>query len=154
MPAVTPVVVASEAQSLFLGQPKIFLGQSIVQVAKPLDRVGDGSPIGHHPAEPAVGDEKLAAAARLFRHRFLGLTLGTDEKQSAAGGTEVEDELGGFAEAPQRLLEIDDVDAVSLAEDVAPHLRVPPPSLVTEMDTRLEHLAHTDVRHGSYSSWG
>src|SRR5581483_6518600 len=40
----------------------------------------------------------------------------------------------------QRLLEVDDVDARALPVQVPPHLRVPAPGLVPEVDTRLEEL--------------
>ena len=38
------------------------------------------------------------------------------------------------------LLQVDDVDPVSLAEDVAAHLRVPATGLMAEMDSGLEQL--------------
>src|SRR4029077_13841840 len=44
------------------------------------------------------------------------------------------------------LLQIDDVDAVALGEDVALHLRVPAPGLVTEVDAALQELLHADDR--------
>ena len=46
--------------------------------------------------------------------------------------------------------EIDDVNAVALAEDVRLHLRVPAPGLVTEMDACLKELTHSKRgdRHG------
>jgi hypothetical protein len=40
----------------------------------------------------------------------------------------------------QRLLQIDDVDAVALGEDEPAHLRIPPARLVTEVHTRREQL--------------
>src|SRR5207249_11150263 len=44
------------------------------------------------------------------------------------------------------LLEIDDVDAVPLSEDVLAHLRVPTLGLVPEMHTGLQELLHRDRR--------
>ena len=44
----------------------------------------------------------------------------------------------------ERLLEVDDVDAVALAVDEPLHLRVPAAGLVTEVDTGLEQLLHGD----------
>jgi hypothetical protein len=43
-----------------------------------------------------------------------------------------------------RLLEVDDVDLVALAEDVLGHLRIPVARLVAEMDAGLQHLTHRD----------
>ena len=41
-----------------------------------------------------------------------------------------------------RLLEIDDVNPVTFAKDVGSHLRVPEAGLMSEMDTRFQHLSH------------
>src|SRR3712207_8695045 len=43
-------------------------------------------------------------------------------------------------EQPLGLLQVDDVDAPALAEDVAAHLGVPPARLVAEMDAGLQQL--------------
>ena len=44
--------------------------------------------------------------------------------------------------------QVDDVDPAALGEDVPPHLRIPAPGLVTEMDSGLQQLAHGDDGHG------
>src|SRR5262249_18308179 len=49
--------------------------------------------------------------------------------------------------AVERLIEIDDVDAVALTENEPLHLRVPAPGLMTEMDSGLEQLPHGDDSH-------
>src|SRR5690606_21051932 len=49
-------------------------------------------------------------------------------------------------ELDDRLLQVDDVDLVPVAEDVWRHPGIPEAGLVTEMDTRLQHLSHRD-RH-------
>ena len=54
----------------------------------------------------------------------------------------------------QRLLEIDDVDLVALAEDEGRHLRVPEPGLVSEMHAGFQHLAHGHAGHDQISCWG
>src|SRR5262249_54963272 len=43
-----------------------------------------------------------------------------------------------------RLAQIDDVDAVPLAEDVLLHLRIPALGLVAEVNPRLQQLGHRD----------
>src|SRR5690606_39466353 len=50
------------------------------------------------------------------------------------------DELVGAVDVGQRLLQVDDVDAVALGEDEALHLRVPATGLVPEVDAALEQL--------------
>ena len=47
-----------------------------------------------------------------------------------------------------RLLQVDDVDAVALAEDVVLHLRVPALGLVPEVDAGFEQLLHGDGGDG------
>ena len=58
------------------------------------------------------------------------------------------DELVGAVDVGQRLLQVDDVDAVALGEDVALHLRVPAPGLVPEVHAGVEQLLHGDDGHG------
>ena len=45
------------------------------------------------------------------------------------------------------LLEVDQVDAVALAEDEPAHLGVPPAGLVPEVDARAQQLLHGDDGH-------
>src|SRR5262249_20994981 len=70
--------------------------------------------------------------------------LGADEEDRAPVGDEVAHERVGRLDPRQRLLQVDDVDAVALTEDEALHLGVPAPGLVTEVDTGLEQLLHGD----------
>ncbi len=53
--------------------------------------------------------------------------------------------LGGLAEQGDRLLQVDDVDGVALAEDVGLHLRVPAPGLVPEVDAGFQQLFQCDL---------
>ncbi len=46
-----------------------------------------------------------------------------------------------------RLLEVDDVNSVTFAKDERGHLRVPEAGLMSEMDTRLQHLSHGHAGH-------
>src|SRR5690606_22748451 len=61
-----------------------------------------------------------------------------------------------LAEQLQRLLQVDNVNAVALREDVLPHLRVPTAGLVPEMDTRFEQVLELGLRHAGLRSpyWG
>src|SRR5215813_10483142 len=56
------------------------------------------------------------------------------------------DELVSAVDELQRLLEVDDVDAVALGEYEPLHLRVPPTCLMPEMNAALEQLPHGDYR--------
>src|SRR6185295_17069135 len=95
-------------------------------------------------AEPALVDMEHAAALRLFGDHVLRLSLGADEKDRAAFGREAAHEFFGVAEQLHRLAQVDDVDAVSFAEDVLLHLRIPALRLVAEVNSRLQQILHRD----------
>src|SRR6185295_7514760 len=63
-------------------------------------------------------------------------------------------ELVGPVDVGQRLLQVDDVDAVALGEDVALHLRVPAAGLVPEVHTGVQQMLHGDDGHGRCSPLG
>src|SRR5207249_11333348 len=65
----------------------------------------------------------------------------------AAIGDHSPDELRSLRVHRLRLLEIDDVDPVPLAEDEGGHLRVPEAGLMSEVDSRLQHLSHGHAGH-------
>jgi hypothetical protein len=52
------------------------------------------------------------------------------------------------------LLEVDDVDSVTFTEDEGGHLRVPEARLVSEMNTRFQHLSHGHAGHEKHSLKG
>ena len=65
----------------------------------------------------------------------------------------VSDEAVGVLQAGDGLLQVDDVDAVAVGEDVRAHLRVPALGLVAEVDACFEQSLHRDhagvgVGHG------
>src|SRR5213079_1333538 len=97
----------------------------LLEALEALDRVGDGLPIGEHAAKPAMVDEMLARAARRLGDRILRLALGADIEDLAAGGDGLADEVERAREERHGLRQIDDVDAIPLAEDVRLHLGVP-----------------------------
>src|SRR5918911_5474061 len=106
-----------------------------------------GGEVREHAAQPAMVHEWHANPLRLVRDRFLGLLLSTDEHDRAAVGDRLTDELVGPVNVGQRLLQVDDVDAVALGEDVALHLRIPTAGLVTKMHAGVEQLLHGDDGH-------
>ncbi len=102
--------------------------------------------VREHAAEPAVVHVGHPDARGLLGHGLLGLLLGADEEDGAAVRDGLLDELVRAVDVRQRLLEVDDVDAVALGEDEALHLRVPTAGLVPEVDTARE-LAHGHDGH-------
>ena len=85
-----------------------------------------------------------AAADRFFRDHVLGLPFGADKQNGFAVGGEVGDELFSFLEQFDRFAEVNDVDAVALAENVLLHLRVPALCLVPEVHSGFQQLLHGD----------
>ena len=59
------------------------------------------------------------------------------------------DKLRRVLEQLERLLQVDDVNSVALAEDVFLHLRIPALGLMPEVNTRFEQLLHGDGRQCS-----
>jgi hypothetical protein len=88
-----------------------------------------------------------------LRDRFLGLLLGAHEQDRAAERDGVAHEGVGLLDACDRLLEVDDVDAVALSEDESLHLGVPTTRLVAEMNAGLQQLLHGhDCGHAGTTS--
>jgi hypothetical protein len=88
-----------------------------------------------------------AATSGFARDGVAGRALGADEQHAPALGDHVLHEGRRLDVQGQRLLEIDDVDPVALAEDEGGHLRVPEAGLVSEMDARFQHLPHGHAGH-------
>ena len=141
--------LAVELQQLLLGQAGALAGLKLLfERAQPADRIGDRLPIGQRAAEPAMVDVMLAAALGGGGHRPRGLALGADEQHPAARGRDVADGLQRLIEHRHRLGQVDDVDAVPLAEQIRRHLRIPTMGLVAEMNAGFQKLAHADRRQG------
>src|SRR5204862_7316439 len=104
----------------------------------------NGREVGEQAAQPALVHEVHAAALRLFGDDVLRLTFGPDEQDCASFGGKVRHEFFGLAEQLHRLAEVDDVDAVALAEDVLLPLRVPALGLVAAAPPRLQQILHRD----------
>ena len=148
--------LAADEESFLLGH-----GLELTRVAHALvflhlgHALGHGLEVGEHAAEPTLIDIGHAATLGVAAHRILGLLLGAHEQDGAAIGDEIAHEAVRGLDASERLLEIDDVDAVALTVDEALHLGVPASGLMSEVDTCLEQLAHRyDWSHGCSSPIG
>jgi len=96
---------------------------------------------------PALAHERLGGALRFLLHRLARRALGAHEQHRAAVGDHALDEVRRLRVHRLRLLEVDDVNSVALTEDERSHLRVPEAGLVSEMDTRFQHLSHGHAGH-------
>jgi len=122
-------------------------GSQLGDLAEPLDRLADGLEVREHAAEPALVHVGLLGALGFLLDGVARRALGADEQHRAAVGDHAPDEARSLRIHRLGLLEIDDVDLVSLAEDEWGHLRVPEAGLVSEMDTRFQHLPHGHAGH-------
>ena len=94
--------------------------------------------VGEQPAEPALVDVRHVAALGPRLDRVACLLLRADEENRAALGGDLRGEAPRLREQLLGLQQVDDVDPVALAVDVATHARIPAARLVAEMDARLQ----------------
>ncbi len=120
-----------------------------LEVVKALDPQRDRLEVGQQAAEPAVVDVRHAGRVSHLLDHVAGLLLGADEQDRAAATGDVGRELAGLFEQLLSLQEVDDVDAVPLAEDEAAHLWIPAARLVTEVNAGLQQLPDADLSHGA-----
>jgi len=85
-----------------------------------------------------------AAAFGFFGYRLLSLLLSTDKENSATIGGKLLNELVGLIEACDRLLQVNDMDAIAIHKDEWLHFGVPATGLVPEVYAGLQQLLHRD----------
>src|SRR4029077_5470209 len=110
--------------------------RELSDLPQPLDLLADGLEVGEHAAEPALVHVGLGGALGFLLDRLARRALSSDEQHPAAVGEAAREELRSFRVHRRRLLEVDDVDLVPLAEDEGGHLRVPEAGLMSEVDSR------------------
>ncbi len=140
------VLLAAAHQELLLGEPGAchVVEVELLELLQALKPLVHGGEVGEHATQPALVDVRHADPRGLLGDGLLGLLLGADEQDGAAVGDGLLDEVVGAVDERQRLLQVDDVDAVALGEDEALHLRVPATGLVPEVNTAFKHLSHGD----------
>ena len=134
--------VLVELGEFLLEEGDLFLREAVpgaigllgLEFTKPLDAGGDGAEVGEGSAEPTVGDVEGARADGFINHDLLGLGFGSDEEDLATAFDDGAEGLVGSIGALDRLVEVDDVDAVAGAIDELAHLGVPATGLVSEVD--------------------
>ena len=122
-------------RSLVGSRLELALFLELAQFVHALDAVLDGGEVGQQAAQPAVGHVGHAHAVGLFADDVLALLLGAHEQDRAAPAGDVAHEVVRRVEQDGGLLQVDDVDAAPLGEDVGLHLGVPPAGLVAEVDS-------------------
>src|SRR5215216_7925479 len=102
----------------------------LFHVAQP---VTDLYEIHQRSTEPTAIDKVLAGSPSFTFHNILGLLLGAHKENFASAGCCVDHKVMRRREQGNSLLEIDDVYAIPLGENVRLHLRVPALRLMAEM---------------------
>ena len=147
--------VAQQLFALMLQLDDFLLGQHVklavllhpVDLVQAVDTGLDGLVVGQHAAQPAVVDIEHVAALGFALDAFLGLLLGADEQDGLAFHRQVAHEHVRFVNLLDGLLQVDDVDAVALSEDVLSHLGVPAAGLMTEVHARFQKVLHRNDSH-------
>ena len=93
-----------------------------------------------------VADMEHAALLAGLSHGILGLLLHPMKSTISPSAAVSRMNRRASLKELQRLVQIDDVDAVSPAVDVALHLRVPTAGHGGEMDAGSQQVLHADVR--------
>ena len=94
--------------------------------------------VGQHAAQPTLVDIELVGAFGLFFQNFSRLTFCADEQDGVTGCHGVASEGIGLLHAFNRLLKVDNVDAVTFSEQKPLHFRIPTVGLVSEMDAGFQ----------------
>ena len=114
---------------------------------KALQPIADRAVVRECAAQPALGDVRHAATACFALNDFLGLALGADEQDESAAADDLRNIAMPAEQAADGFAQVDDVDQVSLAVDVRPHLRVPPAGPVTVMHASVEQVLDLNNGH-------
>ena len=142
------VDLAVEHQAFLFGQQlKFALFAHALEPVQLVDALAHGEPVGQHTAQPAEGDIRHAAAQGFFFDRFDCLAFGANEQHGSAFGDGLADHVPNLIHRFDSLLQVDDMDAVALREDVRTHLGVPPVCTVTEVDAAFQQRLHRNTRH-------
>ena len=114
---------------------------------EPLDSVRRDVEVGQQSRQPATVDVGHVRLLGPGLDDVRGLLLGADEQHLAATAGQLTRENTGRFQHLDGLLEVDDVDPVELAGDVAAHVRVPTTGLVAEMNSGLQEILDSYLRH-------
>jgi hypothetical protein len=136
--AIELLLLATKTENLFFRKTlETALLSHFLQRHEALHRLANRFVVGEHAAKPAIADKRHFGSVCVCAHGLTRSTLGADEENLAAVSDSRLDERAGFARQREALLEIDDVDLVTIAKDVGCHLRVPVTGLVTKMHASL-----------------
>lgn len=103
-----------------------------------LDSGTDCLKVGEHAAQPSLIYIVHSAALSLCLNRILRLLLGSYKEDCATLCHHIEHCLVSLVHLTYGLLQVNNMNAVSLREDIGSHLRVPSSGLVSEVNACLQ----------------
>ena len=128
-----------QLETFFFGKdPEVALIPLLLQIYHVVYSSANGLEIGEGSPQPPLVDVPHSAAFGFGLNNFLGLLLGADKEDFAAISSYLHHGPISLVEQSQGLLEVYDVDAVALSENVALHAGIPSAGLMPKMDTGLQ----------------
>ena len=107
------------------------IGLQLFQAAQ---TAADRAEVGERAAQPAIADERHAAAHALLLDGVAGLALRPHEQDQAPLGRHALQVLSGTQQAADGFANVDNMDQVAAGINIRPHLRVPPAGAVAKVD--------------------
>ena len=112
-----------------------------------LDSLADGQEVGEHAAGPTLGNEGHVDGLGHLGDDLFGLLLGGDEEDLLAAAGHLLQGSGGLVGLGDGLLQVDDVHAVVLLEDIGSHFGIPFALEVAKVATSLKEFFEFEFVH-------
>ena len=119
----------------------------LLQLVQTSDTGTHGGEVGQHAAQPSCVYIEHASALSFLADSVLSLLLGTNEQNGLASSSGITNEEVSLLQLLYGLLQIDNVDTVSLGENVLSHFRVPSSGLMAKVYASFQQLLHRNYRH-------
>ncbi len=126
---------------------EILVVHQSIEAVHLLDSLADGLEVGEHTARPTLGDEGHVHALSHLGDDLFGLLLGGHEEDLLAALGHLLQGSGGLVGFDDGFLEVDDVNAVVLLEDIRSHFGIPFALEVAEVATSLEQFFEFEFVH-------
>jgi hypothetical protein len=96
--------------------------------------------ISQYTTNPSLVDIICATTSGFFLDSFLSLFLGANEDEVTTISYDLPNKSAGLFQSPDRLLQVDDMDTITLCENIRLHPRMPAASLMTKMGPGFKKL--------------
>ena len=123
-----------------------------VELVEALETSTDGAEVGERAAQPTLGDVMLLYGRNAGFDDVLSLTLGTNKADFLAIHHQLGDKLFGNKQTLNGFLNIDNMNAVTLAIDVWLHFGVPTAGTLAKVNTGFDEVLNELIRHLNYLS--